>query len=316
MKAYSTLEQTPGIFQSHSSSHIKKLLPAGALLTAVFLWGASFASMRTALDSLNPWAVMWLRMIIALMCILPVLTRIFPGEYRKGDWKVLIPTVLFQPCLYFSLESKALMLTTSSQAGIISAFVPLMVTFGAWLFLSEHFTLQNAVGILLSIAGVVALTMFEEVKSNSSNPILGNALEICAMACAAANMLLVKKLSSRYSPWTLTAMQLMAGTIFFLPGLKHIIHSNPEIWTLKLIIILIFLGAFVSLGAFGLYNWGMSKITASKASSFINLVPVTAVAIGWLMLGESLNGIQCVAACIVISGVLISQSRGKKKGRL
>ena len=129
------------------------------------------------------------------------------------------------------------------------------------------------------------------------------------MASAAANMVLIKQLSNRYSPWTLTAMQVMAGTLFFLPGLGYILQVPHEIWTFQLISILMFLGIAVSLGAFGLFNWAISKISASKASSFVNLVPVTAVIIEWGGLGERLNVIQCVAACVVIFGVLLSQKQ-------
>jgi len=295
------------------SINIKKGLPVMALVAAVLLWGTSFSTMRTALLVLDTWSVIWLRMAIGLICILPILPRIIPGAYQKGDWKILIPTMMLQPCLYFFLESRALMLTTSSQAGIISSFNPLMVAFGAWLFLSEKITWQNWSGLFLSILGVVLLTLFEGSQNHAANPILGNFLELCAMVAAAANMILIKQLSSRYNPWSLTAMQLMTGVIFFLPGLKSILQAPSDIWTFKLIVTLLFLGACVSLGAFGLYNWGISKVTASRAASFINLIPVTAIIMGWLLLGESLNVIQCGAAGGVIAGVILGQSRAKKK---
>jgi drug/metabolite transporter (DMT)-like permease len=51
----------------------------------------------------------------------------------------------------------------------------------------------------------------------------------------------------------------------------------------------------------------MSRIAASRASVFINLVPVFAVAIGWGLLGESLSVAQCIAATVVVCGVWFSQ---------
>lgn len=51
----------------------------------------------------------------------------------------------------------------------------------------------------------------------------------------------------------------------------------------------------------------MSRIPASRASVFINLVPVFAVMIGWGVLGELLSLYQCLAALAVIGGVWISQ---------
>jgi drug/metabolite transporter (DMT)-like permease len=73
---------------------------------------------------------------------------------------------------------------------------------------------------------------------------------------------------------------------------------------------ILFLGGLVTLGAFGLYNWAMSRIPASQAAVFINMVPVAAVALGWMMLSESLSMVQCIAAAGVIVGVVISQKSG------
>ena len=164
-------------------------------------------------------------------------------------------------------------------------------------------------GLALSIAGVIFLTLSQGGGGEASNPVLGNLMEVGAMVFAAANMLMIKKLSGRYSPWSLTAMQVIAGVIFFLPGLFQILQTDRAIWTPRLVTILVFLGAFVSLGAFGLYNWGISKIKASSASTFINLVPVIAIITGWLFLGEGLTMIQLAAAAGVIIGVILSQRK-------
>jgi drug/metabolite transporter (DMT)-like permease len=286
-----------------------KVFPVAALFTAAMLWGGSFSAMRLAVQAMSPWSVMWLRMAIALVVILPFAGRLKLGAYRQGDWKLLVPMVIFQPCLYFLLESNALCLTTSSQAGVISASVPMMVAVGAWIILSEPLGKTNLAGLVLSVAGVAVLSLSGSSHDTASNPLLGNMLELCAMACAAVNIIMVKRLSARYNPWMLTAFQVFAGTLFFSPGLVLLIREPGVAWTLPLIFCIVFLGALVTLGAFGLYNWGMSHIAASRASVFINLVPVTAVAIGWMVMGESLSGLQCVAAASVIIGVGISQRR-------
>ncbi len=294
---------------SNTMVGFSSFVPILSILGAVLLWGSSFSAMRVVLRDLDPYAAVSCRLIVALVCILPFLGRLMPKNYQKGDYKILIPTVLLQPCLYFLFESNALKLTTSSQAGIITACVPVMVSFGAWLFLSETISYKTIIGLFLSIAGVILLTLFQSSDGQALNPVFGNVLEIGAMICGACNMILIKQLSSRYNTWTLTAMQVMAGALFFLPGLKGVIHSDPSIWTFQLIALLLFLGIFVSLIAFGLYNYGISKIPASKASIFINLVPVTAVFLGWIALNEVLNTKQWIAASIVIFGVFLSNNK-------
>jgi len=72
------------------------------------------------------------------------------------------------------------------------------------------------------------------------------------------------------------------------------------------------LGVFASVRAFGLYNWAMGQLPASRASAFINRVPVVAVFLGWTLLDESLALGQAAGALMVGLGVLISQQRSKK----
>lgn len=285
----------------------ESILPVVAILLAVLLWGGSFAAMRMTLRALSPWTVMWIRMMMSVIMLVPFAGKLRLHGYRTGDWRLLIPMALLQPCFYFLLESNALRLTTSSQAGVIAASVPLMVSVGAWLFLKENLVRRTLVGLGLAMAGVVVLTLLNNPGGKAANPILGNLMEMGAMICAAANIIMVKQLSRRYSPWTLTALQVVAGAIFFLPGLGFLLQVPSAAWTLPVVLSLLFLGGLVTLGAFGLYNWGMSRIAASRASVFINLVPVFAVAIGWGLLGESLSLSQCIAATVVICGVWFSQ---------
>jgi drug/metabolite transporter (DMT)-like permease len=293
--------------QQRMSANWRRTLPVAALLAAALLWGGSFSAMRFAVQVMSPWSVMWLRMVVALMAILPFIGQLDLRRLRVADWPVLLPMVLFQPCLYFLLESYALTYTTSSQAGVISASVPLMVAVGAWLLLAEPLNPRTLTGLFLSVAGVIALSLAGRASDTAARPLLGNLLELCAMGSAAVNIIMVKQLCDRYNPWMLTMLQVVAGSIFFSPGLILIIRQPPLAWTLPLVATFLFLGACVTLGAFGLYNWGMSHISASRASIFINLVPVIAVTIGWVAMGESLSGLQCIAAGAVIAGVAISQ---------
>lgn len=283
------------------------LLPRLAVLGAVVLWGASFSTMRIALQDLHPLSVMWLRMIIALACILPLYRTVSLSAYRKGDWKLLLAAVVFQPCLYFWLESAALGLTSSAQAGIISASVPLLVAVAAWMILKEPLSTRVVGGLLLSVAGVAVLTLGGQATLSAPSPLLGNSMEFLAMVCAAANMIIIRILGRRYDAWTLTVMQVVTGCLFFSPGIAHLMDVPAGTFDLHLILILVFLGAGVTLGAFSLYNWAITRMPASTASAHINLIPVVAVGCGFAFLGETMNPLQMAAACVVLLSVLMTQ---------
>ncbi len=295
------------MIMTNKNSATSNIIPVMAIMGAVLLWGSAFAAMKHLVDTLNPWAVMWMRTGIATLALAPFCARL-SGPVKKGkDRKALALMALFMPCLYFLFESYALTYTSATQAGLISASLPLMVAVGAGIFFKEKTTMAGWTGLALSILGVAALTLSGAPSANASNPALGNTLELIAMSCAAGYMLLVKRLSANYGPWTLTAVQNAGGCIFFLPGLYLLLRDGLGNDPLTVLLVAGYLGAFVTLGAFGLYNVGMSRLPAGKASAFINLVPAIAAFFGWIMLGETLTFAQIMASGIIFAGVALAQ---------
>jgi drug/metabolite transporter (DMT)-like permease len=284
------------------------LLPLLFLSGAVLFWGTSFVAIKTALDSFTPMTVNWLRMAIATLAFAPFWRRVPRPDYRRGDWKVLLVAALCIPCLYYLFEGFAVQFTTSSQAGVVSAIVPLLVAGGAWVFLHERLTWRGAVAIGLSLAGVAALSLGGSVQENASNPMLGNSLELLAMVAAAGSMLAIKHLSARYDPWLLTGMQAAIGTLFFAP---LAFASNPVTWLAATPLAWAcvgYLGVAVTLGAFGLYNSALKLMPASRASLAINTIPAIALLAGWVFRGESLSWVQLAACAIIVGAVIFAES--------
>jgi drug/metabolite transporter (DMT)-like permease len=280
-----------------------------ALLSATFLWGGSFIAMKIAFRSYDPMVVMFGRMIVASLCVLFFLKRFDRTRFRKSDLKYLILLVLCDPCLYFVFEANALEHTSASQAGIIVSMLPLMVAIAARAFLKEHVTRKNLTGFAAAIVGAVGLSLTAEVSQNAPNPALGNFLEFIAMMCATGYVVALKRLTFSLSPFFLTAMQALAGTGFylillFLPSTTLPSHFDPTAT-----VAVVYLGAFVTLGAYGFYNFGLSRIPASQASTFVNLIPVFTILLDWIIFGEQLRMIQYAAAALILVGVMVSQQR-------
>jgi len=285
------------------------VLPYAAIITSVFLWGGSFTATRLGLGELGVFSLMSLRFLSAALVLTPFLPRFirsFRLSFRKGDGKQLLIMVLLQPCLYFLFESNALRFTTASQAGVISATVPLLTALGAWIILKEAVSKRVMAGMVIAVGGIIVITLGGSPNSGAQNPLLGNLLEFFAMTSAAGYLIAVRKLSSRYDTWLLTALQIYTGMIFFSPGLIMTFQSGVSVTELPWLSI-IYLGAASSVAAFGLFNWGLKHVPAAAAVSFINLIPIVAAFGAWLVLGEVLSGLQAAASGIVLTAVLISQ---------
>lgn len=291
----------------HSQTR-SEMWPLLGLAIAVLLWGTSFVAIKSALGSFGPLPIVGARMLLASALMAPFWRRLPAPRRLPGDWKLIALIALLWPCLYYALEGNALTLTTASQAGTVSALVPLFVVVGARLFLAEHLSSRAIVGLCLSLAGVVALSLGGASQASAPNPALGNALEVAAMAGYAVSTLVLKSLTRRYNPWILTGLQCLAGAIVFLPALALTPFqtwqtATPQAWAGVL-----YLGFLVTLLPAGLYNFAVSRMAAGRAAIAINLVPVVALVSGWAILGDSLSAVQGIACAAVLGGVLLGQS--------
>jgi len=245
-------------------------------------------------------------MAIASLCFLLVFRRLGKIRYQQGDWKYLVGMCLFEPCLYFIFESIALKNTSASQAGVITSLLPLMVAVGAYLFLKEHLSKKSLLGFFIAVCGAITLSLLSIETELAPNPIFGNFFEFLAMACACAYTLLLKHLTTRYSALFLTALQSISGTLFFLPA--AIVLPLPDSFSINSVLAIIYLGVFVSIGAYGLYNFAVSKIPASQATAYINFIPVFTAIIAFFVLDERFTLWQLAACGVIITGIVLSKS--------
>ena len=100
-------------------------------------------------------------------------------------------------------------------------------------------------------------------------------------------------------------MQGITGTLFFAPILFF--KGLPEVHDNSALLSILYLGTFVTLGAYGFYNYALRKISVLTAAAFSNLVPVFSLLLSAILLGEKLNLNQWGSIFVIFLGVAISQ---------
>lgn len=292
----------------------RDLVPLYALFGAMVLWAGSFIALKVAFSAYHPMVVIFGRMFTACLGFAFLAGRMRPARPASGDLPLIIFMLVCEPCLYFLFEAAALTNTHASQAGVITALLPLMVALAAGVFLGERVGFRTMAGFVTAVAGAVVLSLASGSDSRAPDPALGNFYEFCAMVCATGYTIALKKLTARYSPLFLTALQSCAGSVFFFPFLFLPATRWPDRFDGAATASVIYLGVFVTMGAYGLYNYGVSRVEAGRASAFVNLIPVLTLFLGWLLLGEKLTSVQYIASFVVILGVMLSQDSLLRKG--
>ncbi len=285
------------------------VLPTLSLILASILWASSFVALKIAFRNYHPMQVIFGRMFIASLCLLIFYPSFRKLNWRKKDIKYMLLMAICEPCLYFLFEAKALELTSASQAGMITAMFPLLVAILAWLMLRERISKQTISGFSLAIIGAGWLSIGASADTHAPNPLMGNLCEFLAMVCAAGYTIALKHLTSNYPPLFLTAFQAFIGSLFFFPFLLMPGIGFPQLWQPLSAFAIIYLGTFVTLGGYGCFNFGVSRVPASQAAGFVNLIPVFSVMLGLLILDEKLSLSQWFACALVFTGVWISSRR-------
>lgn len=273
----------------------------------MFIWASSFIALKAAMEDLGPFTVIFLRMLIASLCFVYFIKSFLKYDFSKKDIKFILLLALFEPCLYFIFESKALQLTSASQAGMITSLMPIITAMAAGYFLKEIITKQLIFGSLIAMSGAIWLSLQGTTSISSPNPLLGNFLEFLAMVCGAGYTITARYLSDKYSALFITAIQAFIGAIFFAPLFLYEYFTIPLNITMNSFLWVLYLGVVVTLAGYGLYNYALTKITASKAAVFVYLIPVFTLILAYFVLNEKLSIIEFIACFVILLGVFISE---------
>ncbi|HBS86686.1 MAG: hypothetical protein A2W91_11710 [Bacteroidetes bacterium GWF2_38_335] len=284
-----------------------------SIILSMSFWGFSFVWSSIALRTLEPFTVVLTRLLISvpLLFVMAVFLKKLQKIDRKDYLSILI-LAGFQPLLYFIGESYGINESSATVSSVIIATIPLFVPFAAWIFLKEKISLMNFAGIIVSVAGVLVISL---EKSFSAN-LFGILMLFLAVAAAVGYSIRVKKLTEKYNPLTLISYQNLTGIFLFLPFflITDLNTVNVTDYTSDTITSLLLLSVFASSAAFVLFIYSIKHLGVIKTGAFSNAIPVMTAIIAWIVLDEELTIQKSIGILIVISGLFLSQVKFRKNG--
>jgi len=284
-----------------------------ALLPMVF-WGMSFVWIKIVYKYFGPITTVFLRLILATIFLSLVIIVFKKKEkVKKGDFKYFFLLAFFQPFCYFLGESFGVKFVSATLSSIIISTIPVVTPVFAFIFLKEKLTLTNIFGLFLSFFGVVVMIINPNLSLNASS--IGLLSLGFAVLSAVFYSLIVKKISEKYSPFTIVNVSNSIGIFLFLPlflvfELKSFTKVNVNF---ELISTLLLLAVLCSALAFVLLTVAIRELGVSKTNVFTNTIPVFTAIFAYLLLGEALTLQKFVGMVIVVSGLIVSQIKKKQK---
>lgn len=286
----------------------KRPLLLATTAIAPIAWGTTYAITTEFLPAGAPMLTSLLRALPAGLILL-AMTRTLPtGAWW---WKAAVLGVLnvgaFFPLLFVGAYR-----LPGGVAATVGAIQPLLVLIIAHLALGEKATLVKVAAGVAGVVGVALLVLTPAARLDG----LGLLAAIGGAVLMAAGVALTKAWGPAVPPLTLTAWQLTAGGIFLIPiAAIEGVPDAPITWAG--VAGYAWIGLAGTVVAYSLWFRGLSELPASAVSFLSLLTSVTAAAVGWWWLDQSLTPLQLlgmgIALGAIAAGGLLSRPAGSKR---
>ncbi|MFQ5824220.1 MAG: DMT family transporter [bacterium] len=277
------------------------------LITSLLFAGSFIAGKYTTRD-LGPLTTSLLRYLVAFifLSILLYLNNSFSLKVELVDILTLIILGLFGIVGYHYFFFSSLRFTEVANTAIINALSPIVTGVVAAIFIKERLTIRNYIGVNIVVIGVILLI----IKGKISNLIglnlnLGDSLMLCAVLSWVIYSLLIKKLSNKYSSFTLTFYATLFGVLLLLifALTEDCFRQIKEISIVSFCSVL-YMGIAASGIGYLFYNLSIARIGPTKTSGFISsLVPIFVALLAWLFFSEPITLIMVLSIAFVLYGL-------------
>ena len=262
-------------------------------------------------------------LISAVAFTLMRLVGVIKIDFRGKPIKFLLITALFEPVGYFIFEAIGIAGTSTSLAGILAATTSIMVLIFERIFLKERTNLAQKLLLVLSVFGVVTVTIFS--GGGGQNSILGIVFLMLANTSGALFVVSSRKSSStQFSAMEVTYFAAIVGAVVFNAINFVIMINNGTLSTFftpllktENIIAFVFLSVLSTILATLMTNFAISKIQPSSVSALGALSTVVTIAVGVIFKGDELGWYHIVGTALILCGSIgnnyITQKRASQK---
>ena len=278
------------------------------LSLAMILVGSSVVAGKIMVDELPVFLASALRFVLALIILIPIVYWREGGLPRisRRSWLMMAGQSLCGSFLFTVFLLYGLTLTGPASAGIITSTTPACMGTIAWLCLRDRPSRRTGLGIVLSVLGVGVINLVQGGDMTGENPVLGNLLVLCAVLFESLFLLIRKTVPEPLSPLAVSTIISLFGLAWFLPmGVFEALTTDFTTITPTGWLVIFYYGAFVTVLAYLFWFAGITKVPPSTAGVFSAIMPVSALVLSALILGEPIGWQQLTGCGCVLGGIFL-----------
>ena len=280
-----------------------------SLMAAIIFWSGSNLVAKMASGNIPPGSITFWRWFLAFVVMTPfclkeavIKRRIILNKLPYLFVLGALGMVVYQGALYFGAKD-----TSATNIGLLLGCVPVFTQLFAALLLGEKVTIKQAVGLVLSIVGlliVISQGQLKGILSLQFNP--GDQLIVLGVAGYALYTVLSKRWHLPFSTLASLYVQVSCSVILLVPFAL----ISPS-WSLnhQNIALIAYAGIMASVAAPFCWLWGIRILTAAQSTLFFYLIPLITALLSSLFLGENIHGYHLVGGVVAFAGLAVSLIR-------
>lgn len=276
------------------------------LVFVTFVWGATFVSIKTALNQSSPLTFNAVRMVLAAL----VLVAVFYKDLRGISRSLLLSGVLVGVFLWlgYEFQTPGLQYTTASKSAFLTGMSVVLVPLFLVLFWRRHVNPWSLLGVVVAFVGLYLLTIpAGEAGFRSINR--GDVLTVLCAVAFTFQIIFVGRATQRYPFAPIVVIEACTCALLMVvtaPVLEtpRIVFSSQVVWA---ILITGLLGTALGFGAQG---WAQQFTPPTHTALIFSLEPVFALITSYLVIGERLGIRAGIGAALILAGVLLSELLG------
>ena len=280
------------------------------LIATMLIWGGTFITGRVLSQGVSPYVAAFLRFLIASLFLVCLTCKKEGGlpKIPKSQYLPLTLLGLTGVFCYNIFFFKGLSFIPAARASLIIANNPVLITLFAALLFKERLTRRTLCGVLLSVSGaIVVITNGHPAQLLALGVGPGELSIFICVASWVCYSLVGKGVMTHLTPLTSVCYSSVIGTLFLFPfAVSHGLFMTS--YTPLHLASLFYMGFFGTVLGFLWYYQGILALGPTRAGIFINIVPVSAILLAWLLLDEPVGPPIWIGALLVISGVTLTNS--------
>ena len=282
------------------------------LCITALCWAGNAVVGRLAAGHVPPVTLAFLRWTIAFALLLP-----FAWKHLVHDWPairgklgVMIVVSVTGIGMFNTLQYWALEHTQALNTLLLQSAGPLIVAVWSLILLGVRLTLAQAIGVLVSLAGVLVILMHGDLtalKNVQFNE--GDVIFLVAMVIFSLYSVLTLKKPAIHG-LSFAAFTFGAGAACLIPFLIFELYARPvAAFDARNVLTVLYVSIFPSILAYLCFNRGVQLIGANRAAPFFHVVPVFGSVMAIAFLGEHPQLFHLIGFALVLSGVYIASRR-------